>query len=243
MSEHIQEDTNRLEETRRELDRLAKLRRDVASGLLEVSQAAKRDAERLLSSVDTTASVEEAPGLTEPEQRPVWSSPLLYGAFAVGLLCGFLLAVLLRTPQALPADEVAVVDPSLLETPPVADQPESTAPRSTDAEEVSPAQTAEPAAASTDVDAATEDLVLTLKTHRDCWLSIRVDGGETVERLLSADETVVLQVEEEATLRIGDAAALLLLINDQPTRSLGADGQVVVLRITPSNYQTFLSRP
>ena len=54
------------------------------------------------------------------------------------------------------------------------------------------------------------------------------------------DETIVLQVEEEAFLRIGDAAAMSILINDQPTKPLGADGQVVDLRITSSNFQTFL---
>lgn len=181
-----------------------------------------------------------SPGLIETEPRPVWSSPLLYGSFAVGLLCGFLLAVFLRTPQEIPADEVAVVDPLVLETPGATDQAESTVPTPV-AEEVLPAQTAEPPAVSTEGVATTEDLVLTLRTHRDCWLSIRVDSGETVERLLSANETVVLHVAEEATLRIGDAAALSLLINDRPTRSLGADGQVVELHITPSNFRTFLT--
>ncbi len=86
-----------------------------------------------------------------------------------------------------------------------------------------------------------QSLVLTLRTHRACWLSVRVDSGEPVERLLAPDETVVLQVEEEAILRIGDAAALSLLINDQPNGSLGADGQVVELRITQSNFRTFLN--
>ena len=37
MAEDVPEGTDRLEATRRELDRLARLRRNVASGLLEVS--------------------------------------------------------------------------------------------------------------------------------------------------------------------------------------------------------------
>jgi hypothetical protein len=94
---------------------------------------------------------------------------------------------------------------------------------------------------STPSDETTDRLVLTLRTHRACWLSVRVDDGDAVERLLPADETLVLQVEEEAALRIGDAAALSILINDQPTKTLGRDGQVIELRITPSNYQTFLN--
>ena len=257
MAEDVREDTDRLEETRRELDRLAKLRRNVASGLLEVSEAAKRDAERLLSaSAEAVGSDDASPGPIEAEPRRVWSSPLLYGSFAVGLLCGFLLASFLRTPQALPAQEVevAVADSSPSETPPdlvpetvvptpsPVDDDEAASPTpSPVAEAALPAPTAEAPAVST-VDADTsEALVLTLRPRRACWLRVRVDSGEAVERLLSPDETVVLQVEEEAVLRIGDAAALALLINDQPTRSLGADGQVVELRITPSNFRTFLN--
>ncbi len=142
MAEDVPEGTDRLEATRRELDRLARLRRNVASGLLEVSEAAKRDAERLLSaSADTTGSEEASPGPIDTEPRHVWSSPLLYGSFAVGLLCGLLLASFLRTPQALPAEEaeVAVVDPSPSQAPPGAGQPESAAPAaSIDAEEALP---------------------------------------------------------------------------------------------------------
>ena len=245
MAEDVREDTDRLEETRRELDRLAKLRRNVASGLLKVSEAAKRDAERLLSaSADAAGSDDAAPGPIEAEPRRVWSSPLLYGSFAVGLLCGFLLASFLRTPQASPVEEVevAVADPSPSETPPSAVQPETVVPTPSPVAEVAlTAPTAEPPAVSTVGADTSEGLVLTLRPHRACWLRVRVDNGEAVERLLSPDENVVLQVEEEAILRIGDAAALSLLINDQPTRSLGADGQVVELRITPSNFRTFLN--
>ena len=167
----------------------------------------------------------------------------MYGSFAVGLLCGLLLASLLRAPQALPADEVAVVDQAPPEIPLGAGEPEAVEPTpSTDSDRApSPAQTPVPPVVSTAGADATDGLVLTLLTERACWLSARVDDGETVERLLPPGETVVLQVDEEAVLRIGDAAALSLLINDQPTRPLGSDGQVVQLRITPSNFQTFLN--
>ena len=68
MAEDDREDTDRLETTRQELDRLAKLRRNVARGLLEVSDAAKRDAERLLSGgADTTGSDDASPGPLDTE--------------------------------------------------------------------------------------------------------------------------------------------------------------------------------
>ena len=108
MSEDTQEDADRLEATRREVERLTKLRRDVASGLLEVSEAAKRDAERLLSATaDTPGSGEVPPRPTDAEPSRVRSSPLLYGSFAIGILCGFLLAIFLRTPEVSPVDDVA----------------------------------------------------------------------------------------------------------------------------------------
>ena len=243
MSEDTHDDSERQDPTRRELDRLTKLRRDVASGLLEVSEAAKRDAERLLAATaDTMESDEPPPGWTGSEPARVWSSPLVYGSFALGLLCGLLLAMFLRAPQAPPEDHVVVVDQSSPEGPSSPEQPETVGPATaTESERAQAVQAAESPAVSVPRAETTDRLVLTLRTHRACWLSIRVDDGEAVERLLPADETLVLEVEQEAALRVGDAAALSLFINDQPTKTLGRDGQVIELRITPSNYQTFLN--
>ena len=89
-------------------------------------------------------------------------------------------------------------------------------------------------------DGAPPTLVLTLTTRGPCWIRAIVDGGEPVERLLPPAETLELQVAEEASLRVGDAAALSILINDQPMKPLGADGQAVNLRITPANFHIFL---
>ena len=236
-------DSEQLEETRRELERLTRLRRDVASGLLEVSEAARRDAEKLLSqSRGTDASTDKAILSDGDASGRGWSSPFLYGSFALGILCGFLLALSLGTPdgpspegvvggQPSPETAPSVAAPDAAEPPPLTDeQPALSAGREADA------LPQEEATSGTDV----VGLVLTLRTHRACWLSVRVDGGDTVERLLPPNETVVLEVEEEATLRIGDAAALSLLINDRATRSLGRDGQVVQLHVTPANFRTFL---
>ena len=82
------------------------------------------------------------------------------------------------------------------------------------------------------------ELVVRLTTRDDCWLSTSIDGGEP--RLLPAGRTVTLEVQQEIVLKIGNAAAVSILINGQPARPLGAEGQVVKLRITPSNFNTFL---
>lgn len=244
-------DSERLDETRRELERLTKLRRDVARGLLEVSAAAKRDADRLLAADGGPTKAEDAvvadaalPSRAAAPRQGL-SNPFLYGSFALGILCGILLAVTLGTSDAPSTERGVVAQPPTesVGSPVAAAPPEIVDPApSTDpppAVSVAQGGDALPAASTGEADVA--GLVLTLRTHRACWLSVRVDGGDTVERLLPPDETVVLEVDEEAVLRIGDAAALSLLINDQPTRSLGRDGQVVELRITPSNFRTFLA--
>ena len=84
--EETREGSEQTQAAQQEIARLTALRQAVASGLLEVSAAAKRDAERLLSG--------KAGETTEPKGA-ARSSLLLYGSFAFGLLCGFVLAVLL----------------------------------------------------------------------------------------------------------------------------------------------------
>jgi hypothetical protein len=50
-----------------------------------------------------------------------------------------------------------------------------------------------------------------------------------------------VRANDEAVLRVGDAAALSVLINNQVARPIGAAGQVVTARITRANYLTFLA--
>ena len=43
-------------------------------------------------------------------------------------------------------------------------------------------------------------------------------------------------------LRVGDAEAFVFTINQRPGRSLGGAGEVVNLRVTPSNYLRFVAQ-
>jgi hypothetical protein len=99
----------------------------------------------------------------------------------------------------------------------------------------------EPEAAPAPVVEAAEGLVLTLTASRECWLGTRIDGGQPLERLLKAGETIMLRANDEAVLRVGDAAALSVLINNELARPLGGSGQVVTKRITRANYPTLLA--
>jgi DivIVA domain-containing protein len=98
--------------------------------------------------------------------------------------------------------------------------------------------TSEPAATLAPV---AESLVLTLTALDDCWIRSTIDGGDPRERLLKRNESLTLRASDEAVLRIGDPAALLLQINDRPAKTLGEAGRAVTARITRSNYLDFLS--
>jgi len=86
-----------------------------------------------------------------------------------------------------------------------------------------------------------DDLLLTLIARRPCWVRTTVDGEPPRERLLRPNDTIRLRARKEAVLRVGDAAALSLLINNQPAKPLGAPGEVITTRITRVNYPNFLS--
>jgi len=85
-----------------------------------------------------------------------------------------------------------------------------------------------------------DGLVLTLTALRTCWVGTTVDGGQRLERILKPDETVMVHAHEEVVLRVGDAAAISVLINNQPMKPLGASGQVASRRISRANYLTLL---
>ena len=93
---------------------------------------------------------------------------------------------------------------------------------------------------------ATEEvgtLTLTLTARDACWIGIAVDGAPRVERVLARDETIEFNIRSEASLRVGNAGALVVLINGQPARPLGADGQILTVRFTPENFSRYLMTP
>ena len=238
-------DAEKLAVTRRELDRLIKLRNDVANGLLEVSAAAKRDAERLLASSDGAA----APTAAISSSSASWPLGLLLGAFAVGLACGFTVAVLMEpsgtpvaAPQALESLDAPAPPPAQTDIEPAPSEAELPEPAPAASVEQSPRTQPERSVTGQVPAPSTEGgLVLVLSTHRECWLSASVDGGSPSERTIVANQTVVLRVQEEAQITIGNAAACILSINERQTKPLGRDGQVRKIRITPDNFESFFA--
>jgi DivIVA domain-containing protein len=248
---------------RRELERLAAVRREVAS-CLETSIGALRTATGLLGGTTTplptvvpTAPVDRTPRpipaehlmaslrLREgrspdpPVSRPPAPAPRLRGFLPTRL------SIVRGQPAVVGGGVLAVLvfagfmyqrEPSATEIP---DADSSSAERAA-------AQTLPPETASTLPDAALavpareDGLVLTLTALRASWVGTTLDGGQRMERLLATNETILLRATSEAILRVGDATAVSVLINNQPTRPLGSTGQVVTARITKDNYKKLL---
>lgn len=201
------------ENGRRELHRLTTLRREIA-GCLETSIAALHTATDLLSS---------APGANSGEEDAVIDAVPAGARVPFGrrapatvagsaAVCGLVAAVLLFEPRA-----------RAIPMPP----PPPPAP-------IALAAKSKPAVIN-------QGLLLTLTARRSCWVGTSIDGGQPLERLLAADETILLRADKEVLLRVGDAGALSLMINSQPAKPLGGSGQVTTARITRANYAAFLT--
>ena len=263
--QRLQEDLAQLEafmassgDERRELERLAAIRREVAS-CLETSIGALRTATGLLTSV-TPPNIQPSPPLIEPlatrvtvdrppmisrfgkiarlrSKLPSWSWPSdtrKRVLVAVGPVAALLVAAFIYQNEPR-ANEMPMEAPA---------QARAAAPRPAPASPVAPTA----AVASTPTEAAPgpavaereDGLVLTLTARRACWIGSTLDGGQRLERMLVPNETIMLRATNEAVLRIGDATALSVLINNQPAKRLGTAGQVVTHRITRSNYKNLL---
>ncbi len=85
-------------------------------------------------------------------------------------------------------------------------------------------------------------LSIVLAPKGPCWVSLTVDGAVALSRVLQPGEREARQARQEILLEVGDAGAFAFSINDAPGRPLGAPGEVVKVRITRDNYQSYVSR-
>jgi DivIVA domain-containing protein len=225
------------EERRREFERLAALRAEIA-GCLETSIGALRTATELLSKTPIgsvpqrqgSEAARRAPTVTPQASafrfrwsKPAWMTPgrvraLVASASLVGVIP---VTLMYQSGARENAPQVSASAPPVVAVLPAVSEPEP-----------APAPVVE----------AADGLVLTLTASRDCWLGTRIDGGQPLERLLKAGETIMVRANNEAVLRVGDAAALSVLINNELAKPLGASGQVVTKRITRANYLTLLTQ-
>lgn len=90
----------------------------------------------------------------------------------------------------------------------------------------SPAPTPTPAAAA-ETTASYSALTLLVEARRSSWLRTTVDGQLDGGRMLAQGETVKLNARQSILLRVGDAGAVFVSVNNGQSSALGADGQVV----------------
>ena len=68
---------------------------------------------------------------------------------------------------------------------------------------------------------------MSIAAQRVCWLALTVDDQPIAYRMLQRGEKVSVHMRRHATLRTGDAGALLVSIGNGPARALGPPGPAV----------------
>jgi hypothetical protein len=233
----------RLAYAERELDRLRSLRRNIGT-LLESSVSALRVVEHLLPNDQAGAGEADATGRGLPVLRA------LTGRYRHAMIVALCLAIAGVLAGA--AWYAALPDPAPAPTeaaPRAADVPQANPTLSerdvalpTPAPSFVPAATtgASPAASELGTTGGPATLTVLLSAERQCWIRATVDGGRVIERLLEADQELVVTARESVLLRVGDAGALSTRINGKPAQRFGGPGQVITRQITVQNYSRWL---
>ena len=118
-----------------------------------------------------------------------------------------------ETAAASKAPAVAATQPAAV-TPATSSAPTTATPAPTAAAET-------PASSS-----ASSALTLLVEARRSSWLRTTVDGQSDGGRMLAQGETVRLSAKQSISLRVGDAGAVFVSVNNGPASALGGDGQV-----------------
>ena len=74
-------------------------------------------------------------------------------------------------------------------------------------------------------------LVVRMQATRPCWISVTI-GDEKETRLLAQGEEITREADSDLVLRVGDAGALVVTVNERRLLPLGADGEVVTRRFS-----------
>jgi cytoskeleton protein RodZ len=79
-------------------------------------------------------------------------------------------------------------------------------------------------------------VAVSVEAQRVCWLALTVDDQRVAHRMLQRGEKVSAHMRRRATLRTGDAGALVMSVGNGPARPLGAAGAVRTIELTPDDY-------
>jgi uncharacterized protein DUF4115 len=110
------------------------------------------------------------------------------------------------------------------------------APSTPSAVSTTPASTrATPPAGLTNISTTPSALSLSVEARRSSWLRTTVDGESDSGRMLAQGETVRLNARQSVSLRVGDAGAVFVSVNNGQPAPLGRDGQVVTRQFVVEN--------
>jgi transcriptional regulator with XRE-family HTH domain len=84
---------------------------------------------------------------------------------------------------------------------------------------------------------------LEIRLHGPCWVSAVADGERVVYRLMQPGERALVEAHSLITLHVGDAGAVAYSINGTRGKPLGANGEVVTVRITRENLGSLSAEP
>ena len=178
------------------------------------------------------SSTSHTPSMSTTASRMLLSSPFPSDAVpvptgrrarvVVGLFGVAGIAVLVGTIWWLRSDKVPTTSEAAVRTPPRASAP-STPPAVSTTPSSTPA--APPAALATT--STPSALSLLVEARRSSWLRTTVDGESDSGRMLAQGETVRLNAKQSVSLRVGDAGAVFVSVNNGKAAPLGSDGQVV----------------
>jgi transcriptional regulator with XRE-family HTH domain len=99
--------------------------------------------------------------------------------------------------------------------------------------ETAPLETSEPAL-TTDDTLPRPRASLTMTFLGSCWVSATADGRRVIHRLVKEGEHLEIEGRDGIAVELGDAGAVLASINGGSPRVLGADGEVLRMKLTPS---------
>jgi len=148
----------------------------------------------------------------------------------VGLFGVAGIAVLVGTIWWLRSDKVPATSEAAVRTAPPASAPSSPSAASTTPSPVSTTPTSAPdapPAALANTSTKPSALSLLVEARRSSWLRTTVDGESDSGRMLAQGETVRLNAKQSVSLRVGDAGAVFVSVNNGKAAPLGSDGQVV----------------
>jgi hypothetical protein len=82
------------------------------------------------------------------------------------------------------------------------------------------------------------NLLLVAEAVRDVWVRTTVDGRTDEGRTLAAGQSMDVSAEQSISIRVGDAGAVVVSVNNGEKRPLGRDGQVVTRQFVVEGPKT-----